>query len=93
MKRHIIITIMIVLIMSSTIVSFSHGATTEDIDFPKQEISYHDEEMTSFFDKFFYRIKEEPFNLFALLVFLMAIAHTMMTSWIRKKAHDFDDQF
>jgi len=49
-----------------------------DQGFPRPMSSYHDSHMTSFFEVLSNRIAIEPLNLFATLIFFLAIIHTFL---------------
>ncbi len=66
--------------------SGSHESSVDPV-FPKSQDEYQDSTMTGYFTIMKHRISVEPFNVIATLIFFMAIAHTMITSLIQKKAH------
>jgi len=49
--------------------------------------SYHDEGLVNTFDMLLHRIKLEPFNLFATIIFFLAITHILSASWFKSRAH------
>lgn len=55
--------------------------------FPPSLESYADQDMTSLWDVLVNRVKKEPFNLWATLLFLGAIIHTFLTHRFRHIAH------
>lgn len=86
-KRPILLLFLIItLFCASALPSAAHSVDTE-IDFPKSEASYHDEALSNLPEILWLRIKAEPFNLVALLVFLCAIVHTLLSSFLIKVAH------
>ncbi|MDH5716576.1 MAG: putative Na+/H+ antiporter [Spirochaetia bacterium] len=64
--------------------------TTDGISIPRPLESYQDKNMASVSEKLAHRIKTEPFNLVATLIFLLAIIHTFVSSKFRKIAHDLE---
>ena len=59
-------------------------------EFPRSLESYHDDERQSIGAILAHRIKEEPFNLAAILIFLCAIIHTFLTSRFLAVAHAWE---
>ncbi len=68
--------ILLVLMLLLLTTSFVYAEETEHA-FPLQDSVYDDQEMESIFDILAHRIKMEPFNLAATIIFLLAIIHTM----------------
>ena len=60
--------------------------------FPPSLESYNDSHMTSLTDILVHRVKVQPFNLWATLLFLGAIIHTFLTHKFRSIAHDMEDR-
>ena len=56
-------------------------------DFPRSLESYNDGDLDSIFSILKNRVKQEPFNLIATLIFLCAIIHTFLTSKFMAVAH------
>lgn len=71
---------------SALIYADGHGDLYKDV-FPKPQSRYQDSHMTSIVDILRYRVEAEPFNLTSFIIFIAAIAHTMITSWFKKLAH------
>lgn len=71
----------------------THGNTEMISDFPRSEDSYDDENLDNFFEIFVHRIKEEPFNAVATLIFFIAIVHAMMASFFIKKSHQLAHRY
>lgn len=67
---------------------FASGTSVSS--FPKPIESYHDSNLTSIGEILKHRISVEPFNLCATLIFLFAILHTFMSSYILKVAHNLE---
>ena len=57
------------------------------IKFPRSLESYGDAEMTGIAKILWHRITEEPFNLVATLIFLLAIVHTFLSSKFLSISH------
>jgi len=58
--------------------------------FPKTNESYNDGNLDSILDIIQGRIKAEPFNMVATLIFMMAIIHTLAASWFTGLAHKYE---
>ena len=67
----------------------SHGEAPE---FPPSLESYHDADMQSIGAILTNRIKQEPFNLVATLIFLCAIIHTFLTTKFLSYAHKWEHE-
>ncbi len=86
--------LIIILLASFTFI----GATPSDNEeseevFPREQSSYHDEDFDSIPEIIMHRISEEPFNLFATIIFMLAIIHTMLTSVFNKMAHQAEERY
>lgn len=55
--------------------------------------SYNDNNLTSIIDILIHRTQMDPFNLFATIIFFLAIIHSFMTSWFLKRAHEQELHF
>jgi hypothetical protein len=62
------------------------GAGVPARDFPPPVDSYHDQQIPSIFAKLAHRIRREPLNLVATIIFVAAIIHTFLTAQFRKIA-------
>ena len=62
----------------------------EAIEFPRSLDSYNDSDMKGIGAILKNRIAQEPFNLFATLIFLLAIVHTFMASRFLAVAHKWE---
>jgi hypothetical protein len=60
--------------------------------FPRSLDSYNDTEVGSIFAILKNRVKQEPFNLIATLIFLCAIIHTFLTSKFLAVAHKWEHE-
>lgn len=77
----------------ATIVLASGGETQQkSILFPRGLATYNDAGIKSIPAILFHRIAEEPFNLFATLIFFCAIIHTFLTSKFLALAHRWNQQ-
>lgn len=56
-------------------------------EFPRQLQSYNDTGIQSIAGKLIHRVKTEPFNLIATLIFFLAIVHTFMSAKFTAIAH------
>ncbi len=68
--------------------SNGHG----DITFPLPLDAYQDAEL-GLWDKIWHRIDTDPFNLAALIIFLLAISHTFLVSKITHIAHKIQHNY
>jgi hypothetical protein len=57
-------------------------------DFPRALTSYHDVAGSGVLEVLAGRIREQPFNLVATIIFLLAIIHTFLTAKFRHWAHE-----
>lgn len=62
-------------------------------DFPRPLDTYGDRHLTSIGSILSNRIKQEPFNVVATLIFFFAICHTMMTSTFHKLASQHTEKY
>jgi hypothetical protein len=69
----------------------SPGAQTVS-EFPRDLQSYGDTELTSIAAILIHRIRQEPFNLFATLIFCAAIVHTFLTGTFMAVAHRWEHE-
>lgn len=60
-------------------------------EFPMLLKNYNDKDMTSIGGRLLHRIQTKPFNIFATLIFFLAIAHTFMTSKFLSISHRLQD--
>ncbi len=59
--------------------------------FPRSLDSYNDADVNSISKILIGRVKQEPFNLIATLIFLCAIIHTFLTGKFMAIAHKWED--
>lgn len=94
MRKHtLLILTMIFIIILSTFIVYASDNNQDDFFtvFPKPQSRYQDSHMTSIIEILEYRVQAEPFNLISLIIFVLAISHTMITSWFKKLAHQTED--
>ncbi|MGB8352668.1 MAG: putative Na+/H+ antiporter [Chthoniobacteraceae bacterium] len=73
--------------------SIESPAGTTVTHFPRPVSSYADDDMPGIGSKLIHRIKSEPFNIVASLIFLCAIIHTFLASRFMAVAHRYQHQF
>jgi hypothetical protein len=66
--------------------------TTPSAAFPRSLDSYHDDAVQGLWAVLAERVREEPFNLVATLIFFAAIVHTFLTSRFMAIAHRWSQQ-
>jgi hypothetical protein len=69
------------------------GLPRPAVDFPLPADSYHDQQIPSVFGKLTGRIRREPLNLVATLIFFGAIVHTFLVARFRKIAHNYQQSY
>ncbi len=72
-------------------ISNDHNGDTHE--FPRALESYEDSHLNSIGEILVHRAKQEPFNLVVTGIFLLAIIHTLSTSWFTKKAHQWEEKY
>lgn len=60
-------------------------------EFPRALSSYNDTHFTKISDILLNRIKLEPFNLVATIIFILAIIHSFLSSYLLKLAHKIEE--
>ena len=73
--------------------SVAHAATTARPDFPTPVESYADGGQTDLWAKLAGRVRKDPFNAVATILFLGAIAHTFLAAKFRKISHGFEREY
>lgn len=73
--------------------SVARAATPALQDFPTPVASYADSGQTDLLEKLAGRVRAEPFNAVATILFLGAIAHTFLTSKFRGASHRFEREY
>ncbi len=74
------------------VASQPHGHGGEEIAFPRSLDSYADAELKGIGAILKNRISQEPFNLVATLIFILAIGHTFMASKFLAVAHKWEHE-
>ncbi len=93
MKKKLISILLIFLLIIVALLLIAYVTNSEfKGSFPRSQVSYYDGHMTSVPQILVHRIKAEPFNLVALLIFICAIVHTLMTSYFHRMAHDAEHE-
>mgnify|MGYP003658132812 CR=1 FL=1 len=59
-----------------------------DENFPHALEWYHDTDQSTLWETLKIRVEDEPFNLIATIIFLLAIIHTFLTARFRHAAHE-----
>ncbi len=85
-----IILILSIFLAAAVIVNAAGGPDPSGSAFPPQLNSYGDGQMTGIVDILKHRIRQEPFNLVATLIFLCAIVHTFLTGRFMVIAHRWE---
>jgi hypothetical protein len=67
------------LLFAASYAGAASGSSPSEASFPPPLASYGDAQLSSIWDVLRNRIQKEPFNLWATLVFLLAIIHTFLT--------------
>ena len=92
LSKILIWVLLLVVLIGGFIYLLNIKVTTYDGTFPRPLETYQDSHMKSIPDILAHRIQVEPFNLVASIIFLLAIIHTLMSSWFHKLAHNFDEK-
>jgi hypothetical protein len=77
----------------TTLSTRAAGLPRPAVDFPFPVDSYHDQQIPSVFGKLTGRIRREPLNLVATIIFLGAIVHTFLVNRFRKIAHSYQQSY
>jgi hypothetical protein len=87
--------ILFFILTSISICSFAFGSSAEHAPqiFPRALDSYNDSGVTEILAVLQNRIKEEPFNLVATIIFFCAIGHTFLTSKFLAIAHKWETAY
>lgn len=94
--KSIILIILFLLFSFNTSYTLSDTQDTQDtntLNFPRTQLSYDDSDLDSISDILIHRIKSEPFNFYASVIFFLAILHTMMTSFFKQLSHKARDDY
>lgn len=72
--------------------SFASSKGTMEQQFPRSLDAYDDLKIVTIAGKLKQRIKVEPFNVFATLIFLLAVIHTFLSSKFLEIAHKWEKE-
>lgn len=89
-SKILIWTLLLAVLIGGFIYLLNIKVTTYQGEFPRPLETYQDSHMKDIPAILSHRIRVEPFNIVASLIFLLAIVHTMMASWFQKTAHWFE---
>ncbi len=64
----------------------------EIAEFPRSQASYGDADQTDLMDIITGRLKADPFNGVATIIFFIAIAHSLSVNYFVKKAHEYEHE-
>jgi hypothetical protein len=82
------------LVPCTAVLGVEHASASSDDTleqhFPRPLDGYNDSEISTISGKLKQRIKVEPFNVFATLIFLLAIIHTFLSSKLLEIAHRWE---
>src|ERR1700690_1427815 len=87
--------LLLAVVLSSGAADIAAAAPTNAPDlspFPPHLESYHDADMTGVWQVLLNRIHQEPFNLWATLIFLAAVVHTFLTHKFIRWANVLEEQ-
>ena len=77
----------------TTLAATVAGILTPAAHFPLSADSYHDQQIPSIFRKLSGRIRREPLNLVATVIFFAAVVHTFLAARFRKIAHSYQQSY
>jgi hypothetical protein len=86
-RRRNICFLVLVLVCGTLCASAASPAGTNQLQFPPPLSSYGDAQVASLWDVLKNRVRQEPFNLWATLIFVLAIIHTFLTHKFLKWSH------
>jgi hypothetical protein len=84
--------VLVLLFLSADPALAADPAAADVEAFPRSLESYNDADLTSIWAILKNRIKQEPFNLVATLIFFLAIVHTFMTGRFMAIAHKWEHE-
>lgn len=91
-RRIAMILMMVFMVLTMTSLAFANEAARTS-DFPKSDSYYGEIAEEGFFDIVVARVQMEPFNAIGTLIFFIAIAHTLLTSYFIKASHFLDERY
>ena len=77
----------------TTLLATAAGSLRPVVEFPLPVDSYHDQQISSLFEKLTGRIQREPLNAVATIIFFGAIVHTFLAARFRKIAHRYQQSY
>lgn len=86
-----ILAVLVFLLLSGGLASAA--APQAEANFPLEISSYHDDAIPGLFAKLAGRVKAEPFNLVATIIFFLAICHTFLASRFLAISHNYEHEF
>jgi len=93
--RHVLVGVLVALVVTAAAGAawaVDAHAPTADSSFPPPLASYGDSELTNAWEILRGRVQQQPFNLWATLLFLGAIVHTFLTHRFREIAHRLEER-
>lgn len=63
------------------------------MDFPRNVDSYGDESVEGYFNILMHRIRLEPFNAAATIIFICVIIHVFFTNYFQRKSHELEAKY
>jgi hypothetical protein len=86
----LLITIAGIVLFFTNFLPAATGTASDSPSFPRSLDSYGDSQLTSIVSILTNRIQQEPFNLLATIIFLMAIVHTFFTGRFMAISHKWE---
>ena len=71
--------------------NFTFASTATELPIPQSH--YQDSHLNTYLEIISYRVQDEPFNAITTVIFFIAIAHTLLTSFFIKGAHRLEAQY
>lgn len=88
----LLVCLVAVLVMGAREIQASPPHSDDTTPFPRALDSYHDEDAGGIWSVVVNRVREEPFNIVATLIFLLAIVHTFLTSKFTAISHKWEHE-
>lgn len=82
--------LLLLLLLTSAPAWAAGGGGGGDSNFPPKLDSYGDAHLTSPLEIILHRVQENPFNLAAFIIFVLAICHTFLAGKFMAMAHDYE---
>lgn len=90
MKRFLLL-VMIIMLMASFV--YADDGSEHDVNFPRDQLTYKDQQYDNILDILLYRMRVEHFNVAATLIFFLAVIHTFTTGIFKKMAHKVEEEY